>query len=142
MVRAYLSMRKVSGHRSFLRRRLPLSCRRRRMERPSMCGGASTPAMSRNVGARSMLRTISSTLRDRQIGIRSTGLTQCPCIVVYAPCFLHSAWLHPWSPHQERHTNVELEREGFSLDETKLAEVVTVVGRVDNVRVIQLPHRL
>lgn len=43
------------------------------MERPSMCGGASTPAMSRNVGARSMLRTISSTLRDRQIGIRSTG---------------------------------------------------------------------
>lgn len=33
-----------------------------RSERPSMCGGTSTPAMSRNVGARSMFRAMLGTL--------------------------------------------------------------------------------
>lgn len=30
-------------------------------ERPSMCGGGSTPAISKNVGAKSIFNTISST---------------------------------------------------------------------------------
>lgn len=51
-------MRNVSGH--LIRLRLEL-VNSGRTDRPSMWEGASTPAISRNVGAKSILSTISST---------------------------------------------------------------------------------
>lgn len=58
--RPELSIKNVSGHLSRkLRWRLSNSGR---MLRPSMCAGVATPPMSRNVGAKSIPNTISSTL--------------------------------------------------------------------------------
>ena len=146
-----------------------------------MWGGASTPAMSRKVGAKSMLRTISSTLRRRQ---KNNSQTTCEArhlalqspVRIFFPSMLngpkfqapgvfdsnfggridvdgnishwvghedsHSAGLHPGAAHQEGHPHVELEREGLSLDQAELAEVVAVVRRVQDVGVVHLPQRL
>lgn len=62
--RPELSMRNVSGH-------LPRTFRWRfrnngKMLRPSMCCGVGTPPMSRNVGAKSIFNTISSTLCEHE----------------------------------------------------------------------------
>ncbi|KOX77945.1 hypothetical protein WN51_05833 [Melipona quadrifasciata] len=81
-------------------------------ERPSICGGVSTPAISRKVGAKSMFKTMSSTLQ-RHIDALLTS-------------------------DQERHSDVKLEREAFPFDQAKLSQMVAVVGRVDDVRVVQL----
>lgn len=62
-LRPELSIKNVSGHlpRTFL-------CRFRsngRMLRPSMCCGVGTPPISKNVGAKSMFSTMSSTLENQ-----------------------------------------------------------------------------
>jgi hypothetical protein len=54
----------------------------------------------------------------------------------------HSARLDIRSTNEERNSHVELERERLALDEAELAEVVPVVGRVHDVRVVQLAERL
>lgn len=51
---------------------------------------------------------------------------------------LHGARFDARPPYQERHSHVELERETLPFDQAKLAEMVAVVGRVDDVRVVQL----
>lgn len=51
---------------------------------------------------------------------------------------LHGAGFDAGPPYQERHSHVELERETLPFDQAKLAEMVAVIGRVDDVRVVQL----
>lgn len=46
-------------------------------ERPSMWAGGLTPAMSRNVGAKSMFRTISFILEKKKLYKRRTVKTEC-----------------------------------------------------------------
>lgn len=53
---------------------------------------------------------------------------------------LHGARFDPRSSDQERYPDVELEREALSFDQTKLSQMVTMVGRVDDVCVVQLPQ--
>lgn len=54
----YLSIKNVSGH---LIRFLFELVNNGNTDLPSICGGGSTPAISKNVGAKSMFNTISST---------------------------------------------------------------------------------
>lgn len=43
-----------------------------------------------------------------------------------------------WAADEKRDLDVDLKREAFTFDDAKLAQVVAVVGRVDDVRVVQL----
>uniref|UniRef100_A0A8W7P9T3 Uncharacterized protein n=1 Tax=Anopheles coluzzii TaxID=1518534 RepID=A0A8W7P9T3_ANOCL len=55
---------------------------------------------------------------------------------------LHCRRFDTGTAHQKRYTDVKLEREAFALDQPELAEMVAVVGRVDDVRVVQLAECL
>ena len=58
--------------------------------------------------------------------------------ILYTP---NASW-NVRSSDEERDSNVELVRHRFALDESVLTEMVAVVGRVDDVRVLQLSQPL
>ena len=51
---------------------------------------------------------------------------------------LHGARFDSRTSDQERHSDVKLEWEALAFDQAKLSQMVAVVGRVDDVRVVQL----
>lgn len=54
--------------------------------------------------------------------------------------YVHCARVHTRPSDEERHPHVKLEGKGFSFDEAELAEVVAMVGRVQDVGVVELAH--
>lgn len=52
------------------------------------------------------------------------------------------SWSYSWAAHQERNAYVELEGKALSLYQSELAQVITVIARVNYVRVLQLPQIL
>lgn len=52
--------------------------------------------------------------------------------------YVHGSWFYTWTTNKERHADIKVIWHGFPLDQPKLADVVTVVGGVDDVSVFQL----
>lgn len=54
--------------------------------------------------------------------------------------YVHRSWFYTWTTNKERHADIKVIWHGFPLDQSKLPDVVTVVGSVDDVSVLQLPR--
>lgn len=127
--RPELSIKNVSGHlpRTFL-------CRFRKsgkMLRPSMCCGVGTPPMSKNVGAKSMFSTMSSTLLqgdNRKIKFHHPDPYQHN---------LHSGRFDTWTAYQKRDTHIEFEWKTFSFNQTELPQMISMIRCVYDERIFQ-----
>ena len=53
--------------------------------------------------------------------------------------YVHRSWFYTWTTNKERHTDIKVIWHGFPLDQSKLPDMVTVVGSVDDVSILQLP---
>lgn len=126
----YLSMRKVSGH--LIRLRLEF-VNNGSTERPSICGGASTPAMSRKVGAKSILSTISSTT--------DPGSTPGPRTKNGTLTSNSNGKLFPYKIKLAiKTTSHKIYHQYF--DEAELSKMVTVIRCVNNVGVFEFTKSL
>lgn len=54
--------------------------------------------------------------------------------------YVHWSWFHTWTTNKERYTDVKVIWHGFPLDQSELPNMVTVVGRINDVSVFQLPR--
>ena len=122
-----------------------------------MCGGVLIPAMSKIVGAKSMFKATSFTLRwcetkvqVNQLMVKMDALDERERRCVGAALafqnalvrtYLHTTWLYARSAHQERNAHIEFERERFAFHQAKLPQMVSVVRRVDDVRILEVARR-
>ena len=52
--------------------------------------------------------------------------------------YVHGSWFYTWPTNKERHADIKVIWHGFPLDQSKLPDMVTVVGGIDDVSVLQL----
>lgn len=104
-----------------------------RTDLPSISAGISIPAMSSRVGAKSMFNTMCGFLQRADSCQPRLTLAEAE-----VPNHSHGTLFHVRSSDEEGNTDVKLVRHGFALNQAKLANMVAMVGGVDEVGVVQL----